>query len=93
MGEDFNFDAAPAAPTLSFGAEEPAAAQAQEAPKEEAAKEMKEQNAEANNTQKAVKKLKANLEKTTLGDISSLAALKSEMEKKEAAAASEATEE
>ncbi len=39
MGEDFNFDAAPAAPTLSFGAEEPAAAQAQEAPKEEAAKD------------------------------------------------------
>ena len=31
MGEDFNFDAAPAAPKLSFGAEEPAAAQAQEA--------------------------------------------------------------
>ena len=64
-----------------------------DARKEEAAKEQKEQNAEANNTQKAVKKLKANLEKTTLGDISSLAALKSEMEKKEAAAASEATEE
>ena len=39
MGEYFNFDAAPAAPTLSFGAEEPAAAQAQEAPKEEAAKD------------------------------------------------------
>ena len=39
MGEDFNFDAAPAAPTLSFGAEEPAAAQAQEAPKEEAAQD------------------------------------------------------
>ena len=39
MGEDFNFDAAPAAPTLSFGAEEPAAAAAQEAPKEEAAKD------------------------------------------------------
>ena len=31
-------------------------------------------------TQKAVKKLKANLEKTTLGDISDLAALKSELE-------------
>ena len=58
-----------------------------DAKKEEAAKELKEQNAEANNTQKAVKKLKANLEKTTLGDISSLAALKSEMEKKEAEAA------
>ena len=35
---------------------------------------------EAETTQKAVKKLKANLEKTTLGDISELAALKSEME-------------
>ena len=63
-----------------------------DARKEEAAKEQKEQNAEANNTQKAVKKLKANLEKTTLGDISSLAALKSEMEKKEAAAAETAEE-
>ena len=63
-----------------------------DAKKEEAAKEQKEQNAEANNTQKAVKKLKANLEKTTLGDISSLAALKSEMEKKEAASAKESEE-
>ena len=63
-----------------------------DAKKEEAAKEQKEQNAEANNTQKAVKKLKANLEKTTLGDISSLAALKSEMEKKEAASANESEE-
>ncbi len=34
-------------------------------------------------THKAVKKLKANLEKTTLGDISELAALKSEMENNE----------
>ena len=32
-------------------------------------------------TQKAVKKIKANLEKTTLGDISALASLKDEMEK------------
>ena len=63
-----------------------------DAKKEEAAKEQKEQNAEASNTQKAVKKLKANLEKTTLGDISSLAALKSEMEAKEAAAAAETPE-
>ena len=63
-----------------------------DAKKEEAAKEQKEQNAEANNTQKAVKKLKANLEKTTLGDISSLAALKSEMEKKEAASAKDSEE-
>jgi len=61
-----------------------------DARKEEAAKEQKEQNAEASNTQKAVKKLKANLEKTTLGDISSLAALKSEMEKEEAAATADA---
>jgi small subunit ribosomal protein S1 len=42
--------------------------------------EAKEKNVEAETTQKAVKKLKANLEKTTLGDISELAALKSEME-------------
>ena len=42
--------------------------------------EAKEKNAEAETTQKVVKKLKANLEKTTLGDISELAALKSEME-------------
>ena len=41
-------------------------------------KEVKETEAEA--TQKAVKKLKANLEKTTLGDITELAALKNEME-------------
>ncbi len=40
----------------------------------------KEKNSEAESTQKAVKKLKANLEKTTLGDISELAALKNEME-------------
>jgi small subunit ribosomal protein S1 len=42
------------------------------------------EKAETDNTQKAVKKLKANLEKTTLGDISALAALKSELEEKEA---------
>jgi small subunit ribosomal protein S1 len=40
---------------------------------------------EADSTQKAVKKLKANLEKTTLGDISELAALKSEMESQDQA--------
>ena len=40
--------------------------------------EVKE--SEGDSTQKAVKKLKANLEKTTLGDISELAALKTEME-------------
>ncbi|MCL2098147.1 MAG: 30S ribosomal protein S1 [Bacteroidales bacterium] len=42
--------------------------------------ESKERNSEVDSTQKAVKKLKANLEKTTLGDISELAALKSEMD-------------
>ncbi|MDR2449996.1 MAG: 30S ribosomal protein S1 [Prevotellaceae bacterium] len=42
--------------------------------------EAKEKSTEAETTQRAVKKLKANLEKTTLGDISELAALKSEME-------------
>jgi len=40
---------------------------------------------EGDSTQKAVKKLKANLEKTTLGDISELAALKSEMESRDEA--------
>ncbi|HOP03368.1 MAG TPA: 30S ribosomal protein S1 [Tenuifilaceae bacterium] len=39
-----------------------------------------EKKSKASSTQKAVKKLKANLEKTTLGDISELAALKTELE-------------
>lgn len=39
-----------------------------------------EKKSKGTTTQKAVKKLKANLEKTTLGDISELAALKSELE-------------
>jgi small subunit ribosomal protein S1 len=39
-----------------------------------------DKKAKASTTQKAVKKLKANLEKTTLGDITDLAALKSELE-------------
>ncbi|MGE0077953.1 MAG: 30S ribosomal protein S1 [Bacteroidales bacterium] len=39
-----------------------------------------EKKSKASTTQKAVKKLKANLEKTTLGDITELAALKSELE-------------
>ncbi|MEA4867174.1 MAG: 30S ribosomal protein S1 [Bacteroidia bacterium] len=51
-----------------------------EEPKKE---EPKERLSESDSTQKAVKKLKANLEKTTLGDISELAALKSEMENNE----------
>jgi small subunit ribosomal protein S1 len=38
---------------------------------------------EESNTRKVTRKLKANLEKTTLGDISELAALKEEMEEKE----------
>ena len=45
--------------------------------------EPKEKLSEGDTTQKAVKKLKANLEKTTLGDISELAALKTEMENKD----------
>ncbi|MDR0729890.1 MAG: 30S ribosomal protein S1 [Prevotellaceae bacterium] len=49
--------------------------------------EEKEKIRESDYTQKAVKKLKANLEKTTLGDISELAALKSEMSGKPAAKA------
>ncbi len=49
--------------------------------REAEAKEYKERNAESDSMQKAVKKIKANIEKTTLGDISSLAALKDEMEK------------
>jgi len=47
--------------------------------------DVKERENESDSTQKAVKKLKANLEKTTLGDISELAALKSEMESKDQA--------
>lgn len=39
-----------------------------------------DKKAKASTTQKAVKKLKANLEKTTLGDITDLAALKTELE-------------
>ena len=42
--------------------------------------EKAEKKTKTSTTQKAVKKLKANLEKTTLGDISELAALKSELE-------------
>lgn len=52
-----------------------------EEPKKE--NESKEKNSESMTTQKAVKKISANLEKTTLGDISALAELKSEMEKEE----------
>ena len=38
---------------------------------------------EADNTKKAIKKISSNLEKTTLGDISELAALKDKLEKGE----------
>ena len=54
---------------------------AEDAKKEVEVKESKEKAAEAESTQKAVKKIKANIEKTTLGDIDALAALKNEMEK------------
>ena len=46
-------------------------------------KEEKAKASEVETTEKTVKKLKASLEKTTLGDISELAALKEEMENKE----------
>ena len=39
--------------------------------------------AEADNTKKAVKKINSNVEKTTLGDIDALAALKEKFEKGE----------
>jgi len=52
-----------------------------EEPKKEESRERA--GYQGDSTQKAVKKLKANLEKTTLGDISELAALKSEMESNE----------
>ena len=57
----------------------------EEARREEAKKEIREKETEANSTQKAVKKLKDNLEKTTLGDISDLADLKSRLEAEEKA--------
>jgi small subunit ribosomal protein S1 len=52
-----------------------------EDPKREA--EAASKRGEEANTQNAVKKLKSSLEKTTLGDISELAALKEEMQIKE----------
>jgi len=57
----------------------------EEAKREEARKEAREKDTEANSTQKVVRKLKDNLEKTTLGDISSLADLKSRLEAEEKA--------
>ncbi len=52
----------------------------EEARREEAVKVAKEKESEATSTHKAVKKLKDNLEKTTLGDISELADLKSRLD-------------
>ncbi len=52
----------------------------EEARREEAVKVAKEKESEASSTHKAVKKLKENLEKTTLGDISELADLKSKLD-------------
>ncbi len=49
----------------------------------EAGEIIKEKQAEAESTQKAIKKVKANVEKTTLGDISQLQDLKKELEKGE----------
>ena len=47
---------------------------------EKKAEEKVEKKSKTSSTEKAVKKLNANIEKTTLGDISELAALKSELE-------------
>ncbi len=55
----------------------------EETRREEARKEAREKDSEANSTQKVVRKLKDNLEKTTLGDISDLADLKSRLEAEE----------
>ena len=57
----------------------------EEVRRDEAKKEVREKESEANSTQKAVRKLKDNLEKTTLGDISDLADLKSRLEAEEKA--------
>ncbi|MBR5100936.1 MAG: 30S ribosomal protein S1 [Bacteroidales bacterium] len=57
----------------------------EETRREEAKKEAREKESEANSTQKVVRKLKDNLEKTTLGDISDLADLKSRLEAEEKA--------
>lgn len=46
--------------------------------------EASSKRSESENTRKATRKIKASLEKTTLGDITELAALKEEMEEKEA---------
>ena len=50
---------------------------------EKKSSETSAKKAEAESTKKATRKVKANLEKTTLGDITDLAALKEELEEKE----------
>ncbi|MBN2486950.1 MAG: 30S ribosomal protein S1 [Bacteroidales bacterium] len=59
---------------------------------EKKASDDAERKASATATKKAAKKLKSNLEKTTLGDISELAALKEEMEKKSEEKSAESNE-
>ncbi len=49
----------------------------------ERAKEDKKEESAEMTTKRAVKKIKDNLEKTTLGDLDALANLKASMEKKE----------
>jgi small subunit ribosomal protein S1 len=60
---------------------------------EKKATDEAERKATSAATKKATKKVKSNLEKTTLGDISELAALKEEMEKKKTKKSSEPEEE
>ena len=50
---------------------------------ERRAAEVQVKKAEPETTKKTTRKVKSNLEKTTLGDISELAALKEEMEEKQ----------
>lgn len=59
---------------------------------EKKATEEAERKATSAATKKATKKIKSNLEKTTLGDISELAALKEEMEKKSEEKSGESTD-
>jgi small subunit ribosomal protein S1 len=55
----------------------------QETKAAERAKEDKKEESAEMTTKRAVKKIKDNLEKTTLGDLDALANLKASMEKKE----------
>lgn len=65
---------------------------AEDIKREEENEAQKEKNAEVESTKKAIKKVKASVEKTTLGDISELAEVKKKMER-EAKEAKEGTEE